>query len=203
MVLGSDCLVFCGYGFGVSALRCPHATPTVLLGFLLPRTWGISSRLLQQRAAAAPYLDEGYPLTAAPPDLERGAAPLRPPAQAQPPLLGGGAALLAAAPDLRGVVVRLAATPDLGRGVAPLGRSCAVAAWRSRSPPGPWTRGSSSQPRFCASRYSPISVLLWVLMHLPGILPTFIMPAACLLIFQDLPQKISYPLCIAFLNAFR
>ena len=35
-------------------------------------------------------LDEGYPLTAAPSDLERGIAPLGPPAAAQPPLLGGG-----------------------------------------------------------------------------------------------------------------
>ena len=33
-------------------------------------------------------LDEGYLLTAAPPDLERGIAPLGPPALAQPPLLG-------------------------------------------------------------------------------------------------------------------
>ena len=32
-------------------------------------------------------LDEGYLLTAAPPDLERGVAPLGPPAPAQPPLL--------------------------------------------------------------------------------------------------------------------
>ena len=31
-------------------------TPTVLVGFLLPWVWGISSRLLQQSAAAAPYL---------------------------------------------------------------------------------------------------------------------------------------------------
>ena len=31
-------------------------------------------------------LDEGYLLTAAPPDLERGIAPLGPPAPAQPPL---------------------------------------------------------------------------------------------------------------------
>ena len=33
-------------------------------------------------------LDEGYLLTAAPPDLERGVAPLGPPAPMQPPLLG-------------------------------------------------------------------------------------------------------------------
>ena len=48
-----DWLVFCDYGFSVSALWCPFATPTILLGFLLPWTWGISSWLLQQSAAAA------------------------------------------------------------------------------------------------------------------------------------------------------
>ena len=37
-------------------------------------------------------LDEGYLLTAAPLDLERGIAPLGPPAPAQPPLLGRGVA---------------------------------------------------------------------------------------------------------------
>ena len=51
-----DWLVFCEYGFSVFALWCPLATPTVLLGFLLPWTWGISSRLLQQSASTAPYL---------------------------------------------------------------------------------------------------------------------------------------------------
>ena len=35
-----------------------------------------------------PTLDEGYLLTAAPPDLERGVAPLSPPAPAQLLLLG-------------------------------------------------------------------------------------------------------------------
>ena len=35
-------------------------------------------------------LDEGYLLTATPPDLECGIAPLGPPKPAQPPLLGGG-----------------------------------------------------------------------------------------------------------------
>ena len=35
-------------------------------------------------------LDEGYLLTAAPPDLERGVAPLGPPIPAQPSLLGRG-----------------------------------------------------------------------------------------------------------------
>ena len=54
-------------------------------------------------------LDEGYLLTAAPPDHERGVALLGPPAPAQPPLLNVGLLLSAA-------------SPDLGRGVAPLGR---------------------------------------------------------------------------------
>ena len=51
-----DWLVFCEYGFSVSTLWCPLATPTILLGFLFPWAWGISSRLLQQSAAVAPYL---------------------------------------------------------------------------------------------------------------------------------------------------
>ena len=33
--------------------------PTVLVGFLLPSMWGISSRLLQQSAASSPYLGHG------------------------------------------------------------------------------------------------------------------------------------------------
>ena len=54
-----DWLVFCEYGFSVSALWRPLATSTVLLGFLLPWTWGISSWLLQESAASAPYLGQG------------------------------------------------------------------------------------------------------------------------------------------------
>ena len=38
---------------------CPLATLTVLFGFLLPWTWGISSQMLQQSAATAPYLGQG------------------------------------------------------------------------------------------------------------------------------------------------
>ena len=51
-----DWLVFCKYSFSVSAFWCPLAIPTILLGFLLPWEWGISSRLLQQSAASSPYL---------------------------------------------------------------------------------------------------------------------------------------------------
>ena len=54
-----DWLVFCEYGFSVSALWCPLATSTILLGFLLPWAWAISSQLLQQSTTAAPYLGRG------------------------------------------------------------------------------------------------------------------------------------------------
>ena len=54
-----DWLVFYEYRFSVSALWCPLATPTILLGFLLPWAWGISSWLLQQSTAAAAYLGRG------------------------------------------------------------------------------------------------------------------------------------------------
>ena len=43
-------------------------------------------------------LDEGYLLTAAPPDLEHGVAPLSPPGPAQPLLLGRGVAHLGRSP---------------------------------------------------------------------------------------------------------
>ena len=42
VVLWSDWLVVCDCDFSLSALWCPLATPTILLGFLLPWTRGIS-----------------------------------------------------------------------------------------------------------------------------------------------------------------
>ena len=115
VVLWADWLVFFDYGISVSAHWCHHATPTILLGFLLPWSWGISSRLLQQSAAAAPYLGRGVSSHGRPPDLERGVAPLSPPAPAQLPLLGVGLLLSAAA-------------PTLGRGSSSLPRFCASVA---------------------------------------------------------------------------
>ena len=94
VVLWTDWPVFGDYSFSVSALWCPLATSAVLLGFLWPWTWGISSRLLQQSSALLLTLDEGYLLTAASPDLERGVAPLGPPASTQQRLLGGQVAPL-------------------------------------------------------------------------------------------------------------
>ena len=48
VVLWSSWLVFCDYGFSVSALWCPLATPTVLLGFLLPWTLGEAGQRLTE-----------------------------------------------------------------------------------------------------------------------------------------------------------
>ena len=70
----------------------PFATHTILPGFLL---FGREVCLHGCSSKAQPLLltlDEGYLLTAAPPDLECGIAPLGPPAPTQPPLLGHGIA---------------------------------------------------------------------------------------------------------------
>ena len=52
-----DWLVFCDYDLCIRPLM--PLSPTILLGFFLPWTWGISSWLLQQSTAAAPYLGGG------------------------------------------------------------------------------------------------------------------------------------------------
>ena len=67
-------------------------------------------------------LKEGYLLTAAPPDLEHGVAPLGPPAPAKPLLLGHVVAPLGRCPDLGRGVVPLAA---LLHGLSQLGHFCA------------------------------------------------------------------------------
>ena len=79
-------------------------------------------------------LDEGYLLTAAPPDLERGIVPLGPPLPMQPLLLGHGVAPPGHRPQpqmqgssfwllLRHHILALLATAlDLRHGVAPLGQ---------------------------------------------------------------------------------
>ena len=48
----SDWLDFCDCGFSLSALWCPLSAPTILLGFLLPWAWDISSQTLLRHAAA-------------------------------------------------------------------------------------------------------------------------------------------------------
>ena len=144
-----DWLVFWECGFSVSALWCPLATPTILLGFLLPWAWGISSRLLQQSTAAAPYLGRGvsphhcpsWPSTwdsSSRSSCARAATALWTwGCSSWPPSLASGVEflLLAAAPGLGPGGVGLAPSsrhPWPWTWVAPLSRSCAVTAWHSR-----------------------------------------------------------------------
>ena len=110
-------------------------------------------------------LEEGYLLTATPPDLDHGIAPLGPPVPAQPPLLGCGVAPLGCRPWShtwgsssrpppltsdwgsssppflsRHSLALLAATPDLGCGVTPLGcRLSGMGSSRFLPRPQPWT----------------------------------------------------------------
>ena len=91
-------LVFCDYGFSVSALWCPLATSTVLLGFLLPWSWGISSRLLQQSTATAPYLGWGASPHGRPSWPWTRSSSSQPSSPTQPPLLRGGVAPLSRRP---------------------------------------------------------------------------------------------------------
>ena len=96
-----------------------------LFGFLLPWACSIFSQLLQQSTATAPYLDEGYLLTAAVADLQCWIAPLGPPVPAQPLLLPGFG---------HGWLLPTA-TPVLGVGVAPQGHR-----------PWPQAQGGFSRP---------------------------------------------------------
>ena len=100
MVLWSDCLVFYDYGISVPALWCPLTPPSSYLGFsYLGR--GVSLHSCSSKAQPLLLtLDQGYFLTAAPPDLERGVAPLGPPAPGSSHSLEVGLLLSATAPDL-------------------------------------------------------------------------------------------------------
>ena len=87
-----DWLVFCEYGFMCLPSDAFSQHLPSYLGFsYLGR--GVSLHGCSSKAQPLLLtLDEGYLLTAAPPDLECGVAPLGPPAPAQPLLLGHGAA---------------------------------------------------------------------------------------------------------------
>ena len=78
-------------------------------------------------------LGEGYLLTITLTDLQSGIAPLGPPMPTKPRLLG--LLLPAAAPGLGRRVVPQGHRPWPWTWVAPLGCSCAVAAWHSRPLP--------------------------------------------------------------------
>ena len=90
-------------------------------------------------------LDEGYLLTSAVPDLQRGIGPLGPPAPAQPPLLG--LLLPAAGPGLGRGWLLPAAGPDLRLRVLPQGhRPWPRVRGGFSQPPQPRTQDSSSRP---------------------------------------------------------
>ena len=136
-----DWLVFCDYGFSVSALWCPLQHLPSYLGFsYLGR--GVSLHGCSSKVQLLLHtLDEGYLFTTTPPDLERGIVTLGPLAPMQPPLLGRGVA-----PPGR--------HPWPWAGVAPLRCFCTVTAWHSwpirgrvaplRGRPWPQMWGSSS-----------------------------------------------------------
>ena len=89
----SDWLVFWYYGFSVSALWCPLATPTILLGFSYLEH-GVSLHSCSSKAQPLLFtLQEVIP-----PDLECGVATLGPSAPGQPPLIGRGVASLGHCP---------------------------------------------------------------------------------------------------------
>ena len=133
----SDWLVFCDYDFSVSALRCPLATPMVLLGFLLPWTWGVCSRLLQQSAATAPYLGQGH---ASRPQMWSSSSRPSCACTAAAPWTWGCSSWPSPLASYVGWLLS-ATTSDLRCGIAPLSHSCAIAAWCSWQPPWPvwWT----------------------------------------------------------------
>ena len=85
----------------------PSGNTYVLLGFLLPRTWGISSRLLQQSTAAAPYLGRGVSSHSHPSWPWMWRSCLSPPAPRSSRSLEVGLLLSATAPALRRVVAPL------------------------------------------------------------------------------------------------
>ena len=75
----SHWLVVCDCGFSLSALWSPLSVPTVLLGFLLPWTWGSLFRAAPAKRSSAPYLRWGVaPLGCRPcPWVQRRSSQLR------------------------------------------------------------------------------------------------------------------------------
>ena len=102
----SDWLVFCGYGFSVFTLWCPFTTPTILLGFLFPWTWG-------------------YLVMAAPAKRSHCSLPWTRGISSWTPLLtlNMEELLLRSSDSLDMGLLLPTAAPDLGRGVAPLGHA--------------------------------------------------------------------------------
>ena len=148
-----DWLVFCEYGFSVFALWHPLATPTIFLGFLLPWAWGISSWLLQQSAAIAPYLGRGVSPQRHPSWPSTWHSSSRPSCacaaiQVLFPKSNSLCCLLGSVQHLRNQVLIVAPTP------IPPGPGR-----RTSSPLSSWCPvGSMTQPRFTSGEFSTISL---------------------------------------------
>ena len=122
------------------------------LGFSHLVNVGVSSRLHQQSAGAAPSLGRGVSSYNCPSWAWTWSSSSGPPAPAQQPLLGGGVAPLGWGPWPVGWVSS-SLTLDLGK----LHSAAAPALSQPGTPghyPWPWARGSSSWPSFCAVRRS-------------------------------------------------
>ena len=93
-------------------------------------------------------LDEGYLLTTAPSDLERGIAPLVPPVPAQPPLLGHGVA-----PPGHRPWPRMLERPLFANKAMPVGQpKMAGSWWRDLTECGPLEKGMANHFSILALR---------------------------------------------------
>ena len=147
-----------------------------------------------------PTLDTGYLLTAAPPDLELGVAPLSPPAPRSSRCLEVGKLLLAAPPPQRCRSLALSvATPDLGRGVAP--HSLVSLIFLMRSLVFPILLFSSLSLQSSLRKLSYLSLLFFRTLDSEGYIFSFLL-CLSLPFFSQLfvrpPQTTSLPFCISF-----
>ena len=119
VVQWSDWLVFCAYGFSVSALWCPLAIPTVLLGLLLP--WYLFMAAPEKHGRCS--LPRTRSIFSGLPFLTLNVAWFL------SPLLR-----LRSNSSMEVGLLFPAAAPDLGRGVAPLRHRPWLPTWESSSP---------------------------------------------------------------------
>ena len=175
-------------------------TPTVLLGFLLPRTWGISSGLLQESTPATPYLGHGVSSHCRPSWPWTWSSSSQPSCPQEQPLLGGGEAPLGCPPPQRCRSLALSvATPDLGRGVAP--HSLVSLIFLMKSLVFPILLFSSLSLQSSFRKLSYLSLLFFRTLDSEGYIFSFLL-CLSLPFFSQLfvrpPQTTSLPFCISF-----
>ena len=134
-----DWLVFCDYGLCVCPLM-PFTTPTILLGFLLPWMWCISSQCSSKAQPLLLTSDEGYLLTATPLDLEHWVAPLSPPAPTQQSYFNCPGFCSSHFPSVNSQPLSPLPITRLGQrllsqGVFPQGKNQEIDCWRAQTEP--------------------------------------------------------------------